>query len=329
MDLDALVATREQQWSRLGALSGRRRLSGEESDELVRLYQATATDLSAVRSGAPDPETVTRLSQLLARSRSRIAGAQEPSWRHVVRYLGVDVPAALYRNRWWTVGVMVAFLALGTVSGWWVATQPDVLATMGTPQAREEYVRTAFAEYYDPGAGFAAVVWTNNAWITALTIGTGITGVLPLWVLVQNAVGVGAAGGLMAAYGELDLFLQLIAPHGLLELTAVFVAGGAGLRLFWTLVDPGPRPRSRALGEEGRALVTVAVGLVLVLAVSGAIEGFVTGSGLPWWLKIVIGAVALALFWAWTLVVGGRAVRAGATGDLDDDRAGYRASVSG
>ncbi|WP_129338211.1 stage II sporulation protein M [Cellulomonas endophytica] len=329
MDLDALVAARDPQWRRLDRLAGRRRLTGEEADELVRLYQATATDLSAVRSGAPDPETVSRLSQVLARARSRIAGAQEPSWRHVARFLVLHLPAALHRLRWWTVGVMVAFLGLAAAAGWWVATQPAALAAMGPEQARQEYVDTAFAEYYDPGAGFAAMVWTNNAWIAAVTIGTGITLVVPLWVLVQNAVSFGSIGGMMTAHGSLDVFLQLIAPHGLMELTAVFVAGAAGLRLFWTWVDPGPRPRSRALAEEGRALITVAVGLVGVLLVSGLVEGFVTGSGLPWWLKILIGALVLAAFWAYTLVVGGRAVREGHTGDLEDDAAGYRAAVRG
>jgi uncharacterized membrane protein SpoIIM required for sporulation len=133
----------------------------------------------------------------------------------------------------------------------------------------------------------------------------------------------------MAAYGHLDVFLQLIAPHGLLELTAVFVAGGAGLRIFWTWIDPGPRPRGRALAQEARALFTVAIGLIGVLAVSGLIEGFVTGSDLPWAVKVAIGVIALAAFWAYTLVLGGRAARAGHTGDLEADRAGYVLATAG
>ena len=200
---------------------------------------------------------------------------------------------------------------------------------MGTPSQQQEYVDKSFAEYYAPGAGFAAMVWTNNAWLTAVSIGTGISGVLPVYFQASNAISVGAAGGLMAAHGHLDVFLQLIAPHGLLELTAVFVAGAAGLRLFWTWLVPGPRPRGRALAEEGRALITVAIGLVGVLAVSGLIEGFVTGSGLPWAIKVSIGVLALALFWTYTIVLGRRAVRAGETGDLEADRAGYVLATAG
>ncbi len=328
MDLDAFTDVHRAQWDRLETLTRRRTLDGAEADELVRLYQAVATHLSTVRSVAPDPVLITRLSDLLGRARTRIAGAHEPAWRDVVRFLGVTLPAALYRIRWWSVGVTATFLVVAVVAGAWVATTPEGLTSMGPPSAREDYVENAFASYYDPGLDFAAVVWTNNAWIAAQCVGLGITGVFPAYVLLSNAVAVGSTGGMMAAYGELDLFLTLIAPHGLLELMAIFVAGAAGLRIFWAWIDPGPLPRSRALAQEGRALVTVAIGLALALGVSGVIEGFVTGSTMPWWLKIAIGALALAGFWVYTIVLGRRAVRAGETGDLSADHAGDVAPVA-
>ncbi|QAY68874.1 stage II sporulation protein M [Xylanimonas protaetiae] len=322
MDLDAFTTVHSPAWERLAVLVGRRRLDGAEADELVRLYQEVATHLSTVRSAAPDPVLVTRLSDLLGRARTRISGAHEPAWSDVVRYAVVAVPAALYRIRWWTLAVTVGFLLVSVVVGVHVATDPDALAAMGTPEQRRQYVDEAFASYYDPGASFAALVWTNNAWVAAQAVAFGVTGVWPVVALVQNAVSVGATGGMMASYGELGTFLTLIAPHGQLELTSVFVAGAAGLKTFWTLVDPGPRRRAVALAQEGRALVTVAVGLVGALAVVGAIEGFVTGSGLPWWLKIVLGTLALTAFWLYVLVLGRRAVHAGETGDLDMERAG-------
>nr|WP_216645557.1 stage II sporulation protein M [Isoptericola halotolerans] len=320
--MDAFTAVHRPEWDRLDRLAKQRRLDGAEADELVRLYQAVATHLSTVRSAAPDPVLVTRLSELLSRSRTRIAGAHEPAWSEVVRYATVTVPAALYRIRWWTFWVTAGFLLVAVVAGVRVATDPEALAALGTPSWQEQYVDEAFASYYDPGTSFAAMVWTNNAWIALQMIAFGVTGAWPVYVLLQNAVSIGAIGGMMAAHGELTLFLQLITPHGLLELTSIFVAGAAGLRLFWAWVDPGPRPRSTALAAEGRALITVGVGLVGALALSGVVEGFVTGSTLPWWLKIIIGALALAAFLAYYLVLGRRAVEAGETGDLDVDKAG-------
>lgn len=127
----------------------------------------------------------------------------------------------------------------------------------------------------------------------------------------------GVGIGLMSSAGRLDTFLGLILPHGLLELTAVFVAAGIGLRLGWTLIDPGHRTRRTALAEEGRSALGVAIGLAAVLFVSGVLEGFVTPSGLPTWARIGIGIAAELAFLLYVYVLGGRAVRAGAIGDVD------------
>lgn len=323
MDLDAFSAVHGGAWARLDQLSrGGRRLTGAESDELVRLYQEVATHLSQVRSAAPDPALITRLSDVLGRARAVIAGAHDPSWRDVTRFIAEVLPAALYRIRWWTVAVTMASLLVAGVAGFHVVSSPEAQAALGTPAELESYAQDQFAQYYtnSPGTSFFAQVWTNNAWIAAQSVAFGITGFFPLYVLAQNAVMLGGAGAIMALNDGLGIFFQMILPHGLMELTAVFVAGAAGLRIFWTLVDPRGRPRGRALAEEGRSLMTVAIGLVGVLGVSGLVEGFVTPSTvLPWWLKIVIGALVLVAFWAYVLVLGRRATRDGVTGDLRTD----------
>jgi hypothetical protein len=98
----------------------------------------------------------------------------------------------------------------------------------------------------------------------------------------------------------------------------VFLAAATGLRLGWTVIDPGPRPRSQALAEEGRAAVTVALGLVAVLLVSGVIEAFVTPSGLPAWARIMIGLAAEAAFLTYVIAAGRRAAAAGLSADIAD-----------
>ena len=320
MDLDAFSAVREQRWRRLKELGSRRRLSGAEADEFTRLYQHTATDLAMVRSSAPDPALVSRLSGLLAGARASLAGAREPAWREAARFLAWRFPAALFRIRWWTVATMVGFFVVSVTVGVYTATHPGALDAIGDLGSRRDYAQTAFEQYYsvNPSASFFGSVWTNNAWVAAVTVAGSFTGVLPLYIQFQNAVSVGQAGAIMHEFGYLGLFFRLITPHGLLELTAVWIAGGAAFKLFWTMLVPGPRPRLRALAQEGRAMFGVALGLVLVLLVSGLIEGYVTGSQLPWGVKIAIGLTALAAFWTYVLVVGRRATRAGFTGDVDE-----------
>ncbi|MEQ7128851.1 stage II sporulation protein M [Actinopolymorpha sp. B11F2] len=320
MDLDAYVAANQPAWERLETLVARRgRLSGAEADELVMLYQRVATHLSVVRSSAPDAVLVGRLSTLVARARSAVTGAHTPAWREVARFFLVVFPAAVYRSAPWWVPTAVVFFAVSWGIGWWVAGHPDVQAALAPPEAVRQLVEHDFADYYSsaPAAEFAFGVWTNNAWIAAGCLALGVfLGVPVINILWQNASNVGIAGGLMWANDRGDVFFGLITPHGLLEITAVLVAAGAGMRLGWTVVHPGPRTRLVALAETGRATVGMALGLAVVLLVSGVIEAFVTPSGLPTWARVGIGVAAELAFIAYVVVLGGRAVRSGESGDV-------------
>jgi uncharacterized membrane protein SpoIIM required for sporulation len=322
VELDAFVATHRAEWDRLHVLATRRgRLSGAEADELVELYQRTATHLSIVQSSAPDPALVSRLSALVAEGRAAVTGASGASWTDVSRFVTVAFPVAVYRARWWWIAVGVASAVVAFAIGAWVSRNPDVVAAVASPDELKSLVNQDFADYYssNPAGSFAFKVWTNNAWVAALALVGGALLCLPgIYILWQNALNVGVVGGLMAYAGRLDLFFGLITPHGLLELTAVFVAGGAGLRLGWQIIAPGPRPRSVALAEEGRSTLTIALGLIVVLLVSGVVEAFVTPSGLPTWARIGIGAVVWIAFLAYVVVLGRRGVREGDIGDVTD-----------
>ncbi|HEX8497012.1 MAG TPA: stage II sporulation protein M [Actinomycetales bacterium] len=331
MDLDAFVTAHRDDWVRLDALSRQRHLDGAQADELIDLYQRVATQLSVVRSAAPDPALVSRLSTLVARARAAATGSHDPAWRDVARFFTVSFPAALYRTRWWWSGAAAASLLLALAAGWWVASDPQVQATVGSPAAIRQLVENDFESYYSEYAAtsFAARVWTNNAWVAALCIAVGVLGLPVLYILFQNAFNLGLVGGLMAANDRLGLFFGLILPHGLLELTAVFVAAGTGLRLFWAWVDPGPRTRTQALAAEGRAAAAVAMGLVVVLAISGVIEAFVTPSPLPTWARVGIGVLAEVAFLTYVFTLGRWAVAAGDVGDVEPELAGDALPVRG
>jgi uncharacterized membrane protein SpoIIM required for sporulation len=325
VELDSFVAAHRAEWDRLEVLATRRRrLSGPEADELVELYQRTATHLSMVQSSAPDPALVSRLSSLVATGRAAVTGASGASWSDVAHFFARSFPVAVWRARWWWIGVAAATALVVVTIAVWVARSPDVVAAISSPEDLKALVDKDFADYYssNPAGSFAFKVWTNNAWVAALALVGGALLCLPgVYILWQNALNIGVVAGLMTYAGRLDLFLGLITPHGLLELTAVFVAGGAGIRLGWQIVAPGPRPRSVALAEEGRSTLTIALGLVVVLLVSGLVEAFVTPSGLPTAARIGIGAVVWVAFLSYVVVLGRRGVREGDTGDVAD-RAG-------
>jgi len=321
MDIDALSAARSRRWARLAELTRRRHLTGADADEMTRLFQQTAGDLATVQSTAPEPGLVTRLSLLLAGARVWMTGARSPSVGELSKVITRELPAAMYRLRWWAVGTAAGFLLIAVVSAAYTLHTPGALDLVADPQTRATIAQQEFASYYhtyDPGS-FAAQVWTNNWLIALLCIVLGLTGFFPIVTIYGNALNVGVTAAIMAEHGMLDIFFQLICPHGLLELSAVVVSAAVGLRLCWTMLVPGPIPRGRALAEAGRSAITIALGLAVVLFVSGLLEAFLTPSGLPWAVKDGIGVVALVAFWTYIFVVGRAAVRSRATGDFEGD----------
>lgn len=323
VDLDAFVTEHDAEWRRLDVLAGRFRPTAAEVDELVMLYQRAATHLSMVRSRSPDPALVARLSRLVLRARATLTGGRAGGLRLVGRFFTETFPLAVYRCGAWWGGVAVSFVALSAALIGYFASHPAALnGLVGSSADVKELAQHGFQSYYSdaPAQDFAFQVWTNNALVAALCLASGILLVPVLYMLASNALNVGVDGGAMFAYGRADLFFGLILPHGLLELTAVFIAAGTGLRIGWSWVAPGPhRGRGQALAASARSGVVIALGLACVLLVSGVIEAFVTPSGLPTMVRIAIGLSAFVGFLAYIVLLGSRAAALNASPDLDPE----------
>lgn len=322
MDVDAFVLAHRPTWDRLEHLLKRRRqLTGEEIDELVDLYQRVSTHLSVVRSSSTDSMLVGRLSGLVARARSVVTGAHAPLWREFVRFWLVSFPVVAYRAwRWWLASA-VAFFTVSVIITLWIAGNPEVQAAIATPSEIQNLVNHDFAAYYseNPAGSFGLLVWVNNSLVAAQCIGYAILLGIPIpWALFQNALNLGVNAAFMFDAGKGDIFLGLIIPHGLLELTAVFLAAAVGMRLGWSVVSPGNRPRGQVLAEQGRAVVAVAIGLIAVLLVSGLIESLVTPAPLPTSVRIAIGVIAEIAFLTYIYHFGRKAAALGETGDVED-----------
>jgi uncharacterized membrane protein SpoIIM required for sporulation len=318
IDLDAYVAAHHAEWSRLEQLIRERRRDGAHSDELVDRYQQVATHLSVIRTAAPDGDLVAHLSSLLSRARIAMLGARVLNWRAGGRFFAEQFPAALYRLRWWWLGCLAGNVVVTAVMMLWLLDNPVVEQTLMSPEQVDQLVTNDFESYYSENAAsaFATQVWINNAWVSAFCIALGVLGLPVILLLFYNMLNLAIIGSIMTRHERADLFWGLIIPHGLLELTAVFVAGGVGLMLFWSWVEPGHRTRTASLARAGRTAVTVALGLVVVLLISGIIEAFVTPSPLPTWARIAIGVLAEVVFLLYVFVIGRQAAHRGATGDI-------------
>ena len=320
MDLEAYATTHRDDWQRLHQLSRVGRLNAQEIDELVELYERVSTHLSIVQAQDPDGGYANRLSLLIARARAKLTSATGSPVAGIKNFFAVKLPYALYQIRWLTIVLGAAFTALALAYGFWYGNNPEMFDAMISEESQIAYVEEDFVDYYseNPASSFTTLVWVNNAWIALQEVAFGITGFFVPYVLWVNAQGLGISAALMHKYDELGTFFAFITPHGLMELTAIFIAGAAGLRVFWAWVAPGRATRLQSLAYWGRQLILVGVGLVGVLLISGLVEGLVTPSNLPTWAKITIGAFVLAGYWAYTWMLGSRAAAANADADLED-----------
>lgn len=332
MDLDAYTAAHQAEWQRLAELGKQRRFTGVEADELIDRYQAGATQMSAIATTSAHSIQGDRLSVALSRVRLRFTGAAANVLQRLPRFFLLQLPAALYRVRWLTLAVTVAFFAIWTIWALYYIANPEIIASQTTVEQRQQYAEEDFVDYYsDNSEGvFSAMVWTNNAFLATLALATGILfGLFPIYMIVSNASSLGFATAVMHEFGHLDSFFLYLSPHGQLELYMLFLAAATGIFIFWSWIAPGPRKRATALAEDGRAFFTIVIGCAIGLGVSGIIEGFVTRQDWPWPIKIGIGTVALVAFLLYQWVVGRRAFRAGETGDLEEFEAGARELVAG
>lgn len=322
MDIDRFLARNQPSWDRLAELSRRTgRLLPNELAELVALYERTSTHLSYARTSLGDPALTAQLTRLVASAGAAVYGTRPRSIRDAGRFFTTTFPAAVWHIRRFVLVSMLLTFAPAIAMGAWIGTSDQALEAAAPAAVRQAYVSEGFEEYYSsaPASQFATKVTTNNILVSVQAFAGGIlVCVLTAYILMTNGVNVGGAAGLFVAAGQQPKFWGLILPHGLLELSAVVIAGAAGLRLGWTIIDPGDRPRIVALGEEGRRAVVVVMGLALAFVVAGIIEGFVTPSPLPTVVRVGVGVVVELAFIVYVVVQGRLAERLGFSGALGE-----------
>ncbi|HMJ35753.1 MAG TPA: stage II sporulation protein M [Baekduia sp.] len=308
MTLDRFERERVDAWRRLevalGEARGRpERLGAAGVLELGGLYRAAAADLALARRLFPGDPLTGRLEALVVRARQAVyadvGGRRSPRrffaegyWRLVrERRVALAVAAALF------VGATAFALV-------WGILDPDAAAGL---------VPGAFIDGADPPSGdrgltasqsaaFSSEIFTNNIQVTFLSFAAGLLfAVGGAFLLAYNGLIFGAVLGVAAANGNLDQVVRLVVAHGVLELSCIVVAGAAGLRMGWALIDPGPHTRRAALAAQARPAMAVVLGTAPWLIVAGLVEGYVSPAGWGGAGPYVVGLGLGALYW--TLIV--------------------------
>jgi uncharacterized membrane protein SpoIIM required for sporulation len=295
---------------RLARARGRpERLGAAGVLELGGLYRAAAADLALARRLFPGDPLTARLEALVVRARQAVyadLGARR------------SPRAFLSRGYWRLVASRRRALAIAAALFFGAAAFALVWGLLD-PDAAAGLVPGVFIDGADPprgdrgltaseSAAFSSQLFTNNIQVTFLAFGAGLLfAVGGALLLAYNGLLFGAVLGVAGANGNLDQVLRLVVAHGVLELSCIVVAGAAGLRMGWALIEPGRHTRRAALARQARPAMAVVLGTAPWLVVAGLTEGYVSPAGWDGAGPYVVGLGLGAVYWGLVVWRGRRA----------------------
>lgn len=317
-------AEREADWQRLETLldlvekKSPRRLTNDDLVELPRLYRATLSALSIARETSLDASMIGYLESLSTRAYFILYGCREPFWRQIGGFFARGWPAAVRGVFGETLLIAALFFASGLAGyflvlsdpAWFNALVGSDMASGRDMNATAEYLRSTL--YDPPQIGgleiFATYLFTHNSQVAIMAFALGFAFGIPTFFLIaQNGVLIGAMYAVFVPKGLGFGFTGWLLIHGSTELTAILLAGAAGLHIGRAVAFPGDRTRMAAAGEAGRRAALVMIGVVIMLLVAGLLEGFARQLIVDDAARYAIAATMFALWVGYFALIGRRA----------------------
>ncbi|HKY30862.1 MAG TPA: stage II sporulation protein M [Pyrinomonadaceae bacterium] len=315
MSHDQFINNRKNAWQRLEDLmtlldtTSIRRLHREEVRELGRIYRRTASDLAIARAESRDPRLINYLNSLVIRAHGRIYRADAQGTRRIRNFFAREFPRT-FRETWRYTALAFAVFALFSVIGF-VGTQldPEFSELVGVPAGfREVYIETKthwwenLNEANQLGASF---IVTNNIQVTIYTFAFGaMFGVGTLFFLAYNGANLASVVALTYRAGFGNDLMTFVVGHGVVELSCIFMAGGAGLLIGSALLMPGDLSRADALKTRGKSAVRLMVGVAVLLVIAATIEAFISPAPIDRRIKYSIAAITGISLYSYLLLAG-------------------------
>lgn len=282
---------------------------GLDDADMPQRYRRLCQQLALARRRGYSPQLVARLQSLMQQGHGVLYRTPVPRWRRAVEFLFADFPQ-LVRSQARAMWVATAVFVIPLV-GTFAALQwhPELIhLLMGNDEiARMERMYDPSSPHLGRDSGTDWMMFgyyiMNNISIGLRTFASGLlAGVGTLLVLLFNGLTIGAVAGHLQHVGHGDPFWRFVVGHGAFELTAIVIAGGAGLQLGMKLLAPGRRRRIDALVEGGVIGARLCLGVAAMLLVAAFIEAFWSSiADVPAWGKYSVAAVlwTLVLLWLW------------------------------
>jgi len=317
MPTDRFITQRKTAWQRLEDLlklldsASLGRLNKDEVRELGRIYRRTASDLAIARAESRDPRLVNYLNSLVIRAHGRIYRADAQGGKRIRLFFTHELPQTFRRTWRYTLLAFLVFTTFGALS--FVATHydPEFSELVGVnPAFRETFIETKTPWWEDlnesnqEGASF---IMTNNIMVTIYTFAFGaLCGIGTLFYLAFNGANIASVLALTYRAGFGNDLVTFMVAHGVVELSCIFIAGGAGLLVGSAILMPGDLTRADALKTRGMEAVRLMIGVALLLVVAGIIEGFVSPAPIDPRIKYSVAAITGVALYSYLLFVGHR-----------------------
>ncbi|WP_274364008.1 stage II sporulation protein M [Paenibacillus thermotolerans] len=301
MELTSFIKRHKPLWTELerAADSMQRRaarLTAGDVDRFTALHKQVSAHLSFMNSNYPGNELTGYLNKLVSRSHNVLYRDSWSSTEGFKRFFATGF-VSLLKERAAFIAFAAILMAAGFISGFAVVmNDPHQLSAIAPPQFADVDPSRIAEDRGDLTSSIdSAAIMTNNIRVAVLCFVSGITlGIGTLYLLVYNGVLIGALAAVFFRAGESYAFWAFILPHGVIELTAIFIAGGAGLYMGYVMMVPGPYTRKYRFFTSVRESVQLLLGTVPLFVVAGTIEGYVTPACIPLEAKYFVAALTLA-----------------------------------
>jgi len=316
---ERFLAKKREGWEAFRTLASRMErsgigaLRGDEIPTFAARYREVAADLARAHTYGLDQRVIEYLERVVSAGHNALYRARGKHVSHLGRYVMRDFPAAVVQSWAYVLLAFTIFIVPAAVGYVMIRERPALAEEVVSPvmvgraeqaAARQSEGRTYAQADDEERPVIAAEIMSNNIQVSFFVFVGGLTcGLLTVWLLFSNGMMLGLGFGLFNNYHALSYLTTFVAPHGVLELTAIFISAGAGFRLAHAIIAPGDRTRRDALVVEGRIAVLMIGAVVTLLLIAGAIEGLFSTSDAPAAIKYLVSALT-AMFLALYLVSG-------------------------
>lgn len=313
--MSRFINERKNNWQRLEELlenlqgNSLRRLSRAEVREFGELYRRAATDLAIARAETRDPKLLNYLNSLVIRAHGKIYRAENQGFELIWQFFAKDFPQAVRRTWKFSFLAFAVFTVFAVASFILCYNDQDFANSVGVGEIR--YLAQDNIKWWeslnDANQIGSTQILTNNIRVAIMAFALGAFFCIgTIFILISNGLSIGGVLGVCYTTNPqfgFDLVTFMVG-HGVIELSCIFIAGGAGMMIGYSIINPGDLSRGQALKKAGMEAARIVIGCAILLFIAGIIEGFISPSALPVSVKFGVGILTGILMYSYLFLVG-------------------------